>query len=416
MRAEAPRGVRDVLPPESDRWRAVIDEGVRLFRLYGYREIILPEMEYLEVFERGIGEGSDIVQKEMFTLQDKGGRSLALRPEATAGVVRAYIQHRLDRRGLPVKLFYLGAMFRHERPQAGRLRRFHQMGVELIGSPFPSADAEVILLCAAFLERVALKTRLLINSVGDDKCRPAYLQELRKYLEARKGKLCEDCRRRLAVSPLRVLDCKREGCREVVSGAPVISGYLCGECRRHHVELLHFLESCGVEYVEDERLVRGLDYYTRTVFEFHHPSLGAQSAVAAGGRYDDLVEEMGGSPTPAVGFSVGLERVMMAGSKVEKGEKGSVYVAAAGEETRLWAFRLAMELRRSGVAAEMDHLHRSLKAQMKDADRRGCTYTVIAGEEEMEEGLLTVRDMITGEQVKVKEEGLAGFFARKGVA
>ena len=402
----APRGTMDVLPPESERWRLVADRGTSLFRTYGYREILLPVMEYTEVFTRGIGEGTDIVQKEMFTFEDKGGRSLTLRPEATAGVARAFVQHRLDKAGLPVKLYYQGAMFRQERPQAGRYRQFRQLGVELIGSPLPSADAEVILLCRDFFALLDIRTDLVINSVGDGGCRPAYIQALRAYLEKHLSELCADCRRRAEENPLRVLDCKVAGCEGVIRNAPGLAGYLCAGCREHFQALEGLLASVGVSYRRDERLVRGLDYYTRTVFEFQDPALGAQSALAAGGRYDQLVQELGGGPVPAVGFSIGMERVMQAGPRLDEGEMTGVYVLAIGEDNREGAFRAAYELRAAGVRADLDHLERSPKAQMREADRGQYLLCVIIGEEEAAGGYFTLRDMRAGTQERVAEADL----------
>ena len=406
MQFKAPRGTMDVLPPESERWRRLNERAAALFRACGYREIILPVMEHTELFARGIGEGSDIVQKEMFVFQDKGGRSLALRPEATAGVARAFIQHRLETSGLPVKLFYQGPMFRHERPQAGRLRQFHQLGVELIGSPSPSADAEVITMCAQFLAELGVGTDLVLNSVGDENCRPAYLRSLRSYLQERTQSLCPDCRRRAETNPLRVMDCKSEKCAGVIAGAPSLRDHLCPACRDHLRGVTELLREAGVPHRLDERLVRGLDYYTRTVFEFRDPELGAQNALAAGGRYDHLVEELGGRPTPAVGFSIGVERVMLAGPRLGEEESGGVYVVAIGEEARRRAFGLAFRLRREGYRVDLDHLERSPKAQMREADRGGFRWCLILGDEELEGGFFTLRDMSSGVQERVEEERL----------
>lgn len=406
LEIKAPKGTADILPPDSESWRRVAEKGTALFRTYGYREIVLPIMEHTEVFARGIGQGTDIVQKEMFTFQDKGGRSLTLRPEATAGVARAFIQHHLDAAGLPVKLYYQGPMFRHERPQAGRYRQFRQLGVELIGSPYPGADAEVIVLCAEFFHGLGIQTDLVINSVGDDGCRPTYVDALRGYLEERKGMLCGDCRRRAVENPLRVLDCKVESCAEVVAAAPGIEDYLCGPCREHQGELESLLREVSLPFRRDGRLVRGLDYYTRTVFEFQDPELGGQNALAAGGRYDDLVEELGGKPTPATGFSIGMERVMLAGPRLEERGENGVYVMAIGEGAREKAFLTAQELRGAGIQADLDHLRRSPKAQMREADRGGFACSVIIGEDELAVGYFTLRDMRAATQERVEETEL----------
>ncbi|MDI6831899.1 MAG: histidine--tRNA ligase [Actinomycetota bacterium] len=406
MEARAPRGTMDILPPESGRRRRVVEAATALFRAYGYREIEVPVFEHTEVFARGIGEGTDIVQKEMFTFTDKGGRSLTLRPEATAGVARAFVQHRMDASGLPVKLYYQGPMFRHERPQAGRFRQFGQLGVELIGSALPGCDAEVIALCAHCLESLGVRTELVINSVGEGECRAAYAAALAAYLDKDREGLCEDCRRRARTNPLRVLDCKVERCSRVIAEAPELEGYLCQACREHLAAVEELLAAAGVAFRRDGRLVRGLDYYTRTVFEFRDPELGAQNALAAGGRYDRLVEELGGRPTPAVGFSIGLERVMLAGAEAGEEEERGVFVLAIGAEARVKAFSLAQELRKAGLPADLDHLGRSPKAQMREADREGFRLVAIVGEEEMAGGFVTLRDLEAGAQERVEEERL----------
>jgi len=409
----APKGTMDILPPESERWRLLIEKAKALFRTYGYGEIVLPVMEFTEVFARGIGEGTDIVQKEMFTFEDKGGRSLTLRPEATAGVARAFIQHSLDKAGMPLKLYYGGPMFRQERPQAGRYRQFRQLGVELIGSPDPGADAEVILLGWDLFTALGVECELVINSVGDDKCRPEYIAALREYLQENLEGLCKDCRRRSEENPLRVLDCKVEACSSVIEKAPGLEAFLCDDCRAHYEMVEGLLTEAGVLYLRDDRLVRGLDYYTRTVFEFRDPELGAQKAICAGGRYDHLVEELGGKPTPAVGFSVGLERVMLAGPVLEEGEGAGVYVMAIGEEARVRAFLAAHALRKADIRADLDHLGRSPKAQMREADRGGFTYSLIIGEEELQGGYYTLRDMRDGTQERVEEADLLPEIGRR---
>jgi len=406
---KAPRGTVDILPPDSEIWRRVAKVG------YGYREIILPIMESTEVFARGIGQGTDIVQKEMFTFSDKGGRSLTLRPEATAGVARAFVQHKMDAGGLPVKLYYQGPMFRHERPQAGRYRQFRQLGVELIGSPEPSADAEVIILCGEFLRKLGIETELAVNSVGDAKCRPAYIEALVKYLQEKKELLCGDCRRRAVQNPLRVLDCKVEACVEVMAGAPSLEDYLCDPCREHQAEVERLLRAVSLPFRSDSRLVRGLDYYTRTVFEFQDPRLGGQNTLAAGGRYDALVEELGGKPTPATGFSIGMERVMLAGPRLEDKRQSGVFVVAIGEAARTKAFQVAQELRGAGIRADLDHLGRSPKAQMREADRDGCELSVIIGDDEMEGGYYSLRDMRSADQQRV-EKGMLVEAVRRHLA
>ncbi len=413
MKYSAPKGTRDVLPPASDTWLLVHTAAQELFRLYGYREIILPVMESTEVFVRGIGEGSDIVSKEMFTFTDKGGRSLTLRPEATAGVARAFVEHNLAEGGLPVKLYYQGPMFRHERPQAGRYRQFHQLGVELIGSAAALADAEVITVCRRLFERLGLgDLELKLNSVGDAECRPAFVESLRAHFSGVEEGLCPDCRRRLEVNPLRVFDCKVEGCRKAIEGAPRITDHLCRACRGHFDEVRGYLDAARIAYQTDPALVRGLDYYTRTVFEFQRPGGGAQNALAAGGRYDDLIASYGGKDTPSTGFSIGVERVVErlgeAGGGGQAGPREGVYIVAMPGEPRRQAFILLEEAHGRGIAAEMDSLERSVKAQMKAADRSGYRWVVVVGEDELASGLLTVRDMVGSSQERVSRGSLWG--------
>lgn len=398
MVLRAPKGIMDILPPESERWRRVQEVGVHLFRTFAYREIVLPVMEYTELFSRGIGQGTDIVQKEMFTFQDKAGRSLTLRPEATAGVVRAIVQNHMEKGVLPLKLYYQGPMFRHERPQAGRYRQFRQLGIELVGSSTPEADAEVIVLCRRFFEKLAIEVELVINSIGDENCRPDYVRALMNYLEDNANELCRDCSRRMRDNPLRVLDCKVPGCMEVVQGAPDIDAFLCDACKDQFQKVVEAIEAVGVVARRDARLVRGLDYYTRTVFELRTPSLGAQNAVAAGGRYDGLIGELGGGPTPAVGFSIGMERVMMAEPKLPEIPEAGVYVVAIGVEARGRAFVLAQDLRDMGIRTDLDLMGRSPKAQMREADRMGFPLCVILGEDEIQGGYFTLRDMESAHQ------------------
>jgi histidyl-tRNA synthetase len=420
VKYSAPKGTRDVLPPASDTWLRVGSTAAGLFRLYGYREIILPVMESTEVFVRGIGEGSDIVTKEMFTFEDKGGRSLTLRPEATAGVARAFVEHNLGEGGLPVKLYYQGPMFRHERPQAGRYRQFHQLGVELIGSAAALADAEVITVCRRFFERLGITDlELKLNSVGDGACRPAFVESLRAYFSDVEEELCPDCRRRLEVNPLRIFDCKAEGCRKAIfdckaegcrkaiAGAPRITDHLCAACRDHLEEVRGYLDAAQVAYEPDPALVRGLDYYTRTVFEFQRPGAGAQNTLAAGGRYDGLIASYGGKDTPSTGFSIGIERVVEhMGEAGEAGPREGLYIVAMPGEPRRQAFILMEEAHGRGIAAEMDSLERSVKSQMKAADRSGYRWVVVVGEDELASGLFTVRDMVGSSQEQVSRGSL----------
>lgn len=408
MKWTAPKGTRDILPPESELWREIITRAEELFCRYGYEEIILPVMESTELFVKGIGAGSDIVQKEMFTFQDKGGRSLTLRPEGTAGVARAFIEHNLAEKGLPLKLYYKGPMFRHERPQAGRYRQFHQLGVELIGSPHPLADAEVILLCARFFQMLGLSDiELVINSVGDERCRPRFVEVLMAFLGERRERLCVDCQRRLQTNPLRVFDCKVTECKKILAGAPRILDHLCGPCRDHLRKLEGYLTEVKVPYRLDPSMVRGLDYYTRTVFEFQQEEGGSQNALAAGGRYDHLIETYGGKPTPSTGFSIGVERVASHLSRDSSSQsRVMVYLVAVGEAPRRHAFVLMEEMRSRGVGADMDFMERSMKAQMKMADRAGSRKALIIGEEELQKGYYTLRDMEKSTQLRVDKSEL----------
>ncbi|MGH3369591.1 MAG: histidine--tRNA ligase, partial [Nocardioidaceae bacterium] len=348
---EAPRGAPDILPPRAKVHRRVVRTAEDLFARYGYRPIEPPIFEVTEVFERGLEAGSDIVTKEMYTFTDKGGRSLTLRPEATASVVRAVLEHGLDRGALPVKLSYSGPMFRHERPQAGRQRQFTQVGVEALGSPGPDIDAEVVELASAVLRDAGLDTTLQLNSIGHPACRAAYLPRLVAYLEANRERLCADCRRKIETNPLRTFDCRVPGDREVLRGAPLISDHLCDECREHFDAVQGLLKDGGVDFRLEPRLVRGLDYYTRTTFAYLAEGLGAQNEVGGGGRYDGLSEQLGGGPLPGIGFALGIDRIALAlEAEGEETATGlDVYVASVGEEARRRAFVIATDLRRRGL-------------------------------------------------------------------
>jgi histidyl-tRNA synthetase len=394
------KGIKDILPDEVGRWQLIEGTARRTAALYGYREIRVPIFESTELFARSIGATSDIVEKEMYTFADRDGKSLTLRPEATAGVVRAYIERNLSSVPTAQKLYYLGPMFRHERPQAGRLRQFHQFGVESLGSPHPQTDVEVIALLWRFLSTLRLSDLALeINSLGDVEDRAAYKTILLDYLKQHERGLCENCRRRMATNPLRVLDCKVEGCRRITQNAPRITDHLSAESRQHYQAVLSGLRAVGIPYTENPRLVRGLDYYTRTAFEVTSAHLGAQNAVGAGGRYDRLVETLGGPPTSAVGFAVGLERVaMMLPEGVLQKDLAAVYVAAFGTQGLDVGTGLTERLRTVGVVAMTDHRAATLKAHLKQADRSGCRLVLILGDDEAAKGLVLVRDMETKAQ------------------
>ena len=406
MLTNAPRGTKDILPDTVGDWLYVEDNIRSLCRRFGYQEIRTPMFEHTELFQRGIGEGTDVVDKEMYTFTDRGDRSITLRPENTASAVRAYLQNKLYAENALIKLFYIGSMFRYDRPQAGRMREFHQFGVEAIGESNPAVDAEIILLAMKLLQGLGLNDlELYINSVGCPTCRAKYRTMLQDFFRDKLDDLCEDCRSRFDRAPMRILDCKKDAEKPYMKDAPKITDCLCDECSDHFQKLQKHLTKAGVKFELDPRLVRGLDYYTKTAFEVKYPPLGAQSAVAGGGRYDGLIEEMGGNPTPAVGFATGLERVLLAlekqGLLPDKNRSVDVYVVALGEAAQEEAFKLVMDLRDAGFSAAVDYAGRSMKAQMKQADKLGAKFAAIMGDDELSEGVVMLRDMAGSEQEKV---------------
>jgi histidyl-tRNA synthetase len=409
-RFSALKGFKDLLPEEAALWRRIEKKGEEILLGFGYAEIRTPLLEPTELFARGIGEATDIVEKEMYTFNDWDQRKITLRPEGTASGVRAYLEHHLGEGQGVVKLFYRGPMFRHERPQAGRLRQFHQIGAEAIGSLDPLLDVEIVSLLWFMLGEFGIDDLTLeINSLGCSVCRPGYREALVSYLSERASGLCEDCRRRLKTNPLRVLDCKREECRKITEGAPASIDFLCVECAPHFKTVQEGLGDLSIPHRINRRLVRGLDYYTKTAFEVTTTRLGAQNAVAAGGRYDDLAETLGGPPTPAIGFAVGLERVIaLMGDG--KGKEGSfsppLFIAALGEAAKRRVVPLLFELRKEGVRVEMDYGGRSLKAQMRQADRMGAHHVLILGEEEIKKGSCVLRDMRTKLQEEIPLDAL----------
>jgi len=408
---KVPKGTQDILPEDISKWYYIEEMIKEILNKYGYKEIRTPFFEYTDLFVRGIGESTDIVTKEMFTFPDRKGRSLTLRPEGTAPVVRAYLEKRMDRISKVIKLFYLGPMFRCEKPQAGRFRQFNQFGIEVIGTKSSAADAEVILTALDVYKKLGLKNlEILINSVGCKKCRVDYVQKLKKYLKDKKDFLCLECEERYSKNPLRVLDCKKDSCKRIIELAPVIIENLCQECESHFSEVKSYLNDQKIIFNEDPRLVRGLDYYTKTAFEIISGGLGAQNAIGGGGRYDDLVEELGGKPTPAVGFAAGIERMIIAVDQqkvkwpVEKGL--DIFVAKVNEKNTDTAFRLLQKIRNSGLSADMDYSEGSLKSQMRIANKIGARYTVIVGEEELSKNMVILRNMLTKEQKEVKIDNL----------
>lgn len=395
---QAPRGTQDILPENERYWRYVEDTAIRTAELFGYQRIRTPTFEDTSLFVRGVGDSTDIVTKEMYTFEDKGGDSLTLRPEATAPIMRAYLEHGLASRPQPVKLYFLGSMFRYDRPQAGRYREFHQFDIEAIGEADAAVDAEAILVAWRFFENLGLRDLTIqLNSIGDPACRPGYHRALVEYFSARRDQLCADCRRRLEVNPLRLLDCKNEQCQPGIQGAPASSDYLCEECRAHFDTVKTILGSMDLPVCLNSRLVRGLDYYTRTVFEIWPQAVGAQSALGGGGRYDGLMEQLGGKPTPGIGFAIGIERVILnlkeQGIAVPEVTKPVLYVAYAGKGAQVLAFRLADDARRRGLATVVALGARSLKSQLKQANSSGARYAFILGDDEVRAGTVTIRDL-----------------------
>jgi histidyl-tRNA synthetase len=403
MKYRAVRGTRDILPQETARWQRVERLFREAFVRYGYGEIRVPIFEETALFARSIGDTSDIVEKEMYSFPDRSGNSLTLRPEGTAGVVRAFLEESLGGEGGAVKLWYAGPMFRYERPQKGRQRQFHQIGAELFGVAGPEADAEVLQMVYATIDALGVPgLSLQINSLGDAACRPAFRQALLAHFRPRAAELCENCRRRLETNPLRVLDCKAEGCRALRAGAPDMREFLCGSCREHFAAVCRLLGDVAVPYAVNPAMVRGLDYYTRTTFELTSTGLGAQDTVAAGGRYDRLVEEFGGPATPGLGFALGVERLLLLlpGGLAEETPR-PVFLAALGDAARRAVWPWLAELRRRGAAAEWDYEGRSLKSQLRRADRLGARLVVILGENELAAGAALLRDMAEKTQREV---------------
>ncbi len=403
---KAPRGTQDVLPAESDKWQYVERTALAIARDYGYREMRTPVFEHTELFLRGVGETTDVVQKEMYTFTDKGGRSITLRPEGTAGAARCLLEHGLQNGPLPQKVAYLTSCYRYEKPQAGRLREFHQFGAECFGAAEPQADAELIALARTVLQTLGVTgVSLHLNSIGCPTCRAEYHKALKAYFSARREELCQTCQERLERNPMRILDCKSPVCREIAAGAPVMLDYLCADCAAHFEEVRACLTAAEIPFELDTGIVRGLDYYTRTVFEFVSDALGAQAVVCGGGRYDGLVEELGGPHLPSLGFAIGLERLLMImeakGAALPESPRCEVYFAPMGKEAVRACFALVTRLREGGVAAECDLTGRGLKAQMKYADKLGARYTVVVGDNELSSQRAVLKDMADGKTEEI---------------
>ncbi len=413
-----PKGTKDVLPAEAYKWHFVENTARRIAALYGLKEIRTPVFEHTELFLRGVGDTTDIVNKEMYTFLDKGERSITLKPEGTAGVVRSFIENGGGGGVLPQKMYYITPVFRYERPQAGRLREHHQFGVEIFGGKGAETDAEVILLARDYIAALGVEgVELNLNSIGCKHCRPKFNEALREYLRPHLSEMCPTCNARFEKNPLRILDCKEEKCAAINAGAPRSVDFLCDECREHFEKLKAILDDCGVAYTLNPKLVRGLDYYSKTVFEFVSTSIGAQGTVLGGGRYDTLIENLGGPSVPAVGFGSGIERMLLVlentGKTIPQEAPLGVYAAGLDEAGRRAAFLLVQQLRKAGVSADFDHAARSVKAQFKYAGKVGARFVVAIGSNELESGMYTIKDMAASASESVAAADAAAYLASK---
>ena len=413
-----PKGTKDVLPADAYKWHFVEDTARKIAARYNLKEIRTPVFEHTELFLRGVGDTTDIVNKEMYTFLDKGERSITLKPEGTAGVVRSFIENGLASGVLPLKMYYLTPVFRYERPQAGRLREHHQFGVEIFGGKGPETDAEVILLARDYIAALGVEgVELNLNSIGCKHCRPKFNEALKEYLRPHLPEMCDTCRSRFDKNPLRILDCKEEVCSKINENAPKTVDFLCDECREHFEKLKEILDACGVKYRLNPKLVRGLDYYSKTVFEFVSTSIGSQGTVLGGGRYDTLIENLGGPQVPAVGFGSGIERMLLVlentGKRIPEEAPLGAYIAGLDDEGRKAAFQLCDTLRKTGISAEFDHAARSVKAQFKYAGKVGAKYVVVIGSNELESGEYTVKNMADSTSETVKAERVAEYLAQK---
>ena len=400
-----PKGPKDVLPQESYKWQYVESVAKEVAKLFGVKEIKTPTFEHTEVFERGVGDTTDIVNKEMYTFTDKGGRSITLKPEGTAGVARSFIENGLSNTALPLKLYYITSCFRYERPQAGRLREFHQFGVEFLGAETPEIDAEAILLAKTFFDKLKIgNLTLYLNSIGCKECRQKYQTALKEYYQSNIEKLCPLCKERLQKNPMRILDCKNEDCKKLNENAPKILDYICEDCSNHFERVQTLLKISGVEYKINPEIVRGLDYYTKTVFEFVSENIGAQGTVCGGGRYDGLIAQLGGPEISGIGFALGIERLLLLmeniGAYIGENPSPEIYFATMGEKATDKAFELVSALRKAGVICDLDLKGRGIKAQFKYADKIGAKKVAILGDSELEKGVVKVKSMSTGEEVE----------------
>ena len=411
---KAPRGTHDILPSETYRWHAVEEQIKKICLEFGYKEIRTPMFESTELFERGVGDTTDVVQKEMYTFLDKGGRSITLKPEGTSPIVRSFVENSIYANPQPTKLYYLYPCFRYEKPQAGRLREFHQFGIEVFGSYTASIDAEVISLAMTLLSRLGVSgVELNINSIGCPNCRKSYNEKLKDYFRPHLGELCETCRERFEKNPLRILDCKSDVCKEICKNAPVLLDNICDDCSTHFESLKKYLEIMAIPYNVDATIVRGLDYYTKTVFEIISKNKGSEGTICGGGRYDGLVSEIGGPEMPGVGFGMGLERLLLVlesiGKLPENEENPEIFLANIGENADMYVQKLVLDLRKDGIAAERDYGARSLKAQMKYANKLGTRFSAVIGDDDIAKGAFNVKNMETGESEEVLAEKLSEF-------
>lgn len=406
MIIKAPKGTMDVVPENSFKWQFIEDKIREITKEFGISEIRTPVFEHTELFQRGVGDTTDVVEKEMYTFNDKGDRSITLRPEVTAGAVRLFIEHGLFNNPMPIKTFYLTSCYRYEKPQAGRLREFHQFGVEYFGTQNPSADAEMMQLPMLLYRRLGLKGLTLnINSIGCPKCRKAYNEKLREYLSGHYDELCDTCKSRYERNPMRILDCKSPVCKQIAKGAPLLIDNICQECEAHFEKVKKYLEAVGMDYEIDPYIVRGLDYYTKTVFEITAQNKNSNNTICGGGRYDGLVEELGGNATPACGFALGMERLLLTmeeqGIEIPDTSNVKIFVGSMSEQSSMFAHRLVQELRSIGVSAERDHMDRSVKAQLKYANKIRAEYVIVLGDDEIESGKVKLKNMAKGEEITV---------------
>lgn len=414
---KAVKGTKDILPAEIYKNQYIESTAIDVAERFGFKEIRTPVFEHTELFQRGVGDTTDVVQKEMYTFDDKGGRSITLRPEGTAGAARSFLENGLSNETLPQKVCYITSCYRYEKPQSGRLREFHQFGVECFGADSPLADAEIISLADTYFKELGVKDLSLeLNSIGCPTCRAEYHKALKAYFEGRKDELCDTCKDRLERNPMRILDCKSPVCSEIAKSAPVVLDYLCDECKAHFEKVKAYLNALNIEFTVNPRIVRGLDYYTKTVFEFVSNSIGAQGTVCGGGRYDGLIEELGGQKTPSLGFGLGLERLLLLmeaqDCEFPKEEKPDLFIAAMGEKAQLKAVEIAKDMRDEGFTCLYDINGRGLRAQMKYANKLGAKYTVVLGEDEVSGGIAKLKNMESGEETEIAlQTFVSGFYS-----